>query len=78
MKKEEKVVAKIKEVIERVRPYLQNDGGDIEFKRFENGVVYVSMVGACHNCPMASVTLEDGIESILINEIPDVIKVIAE
>ena len=47
MKKEEKVVAKIKEVIERVRPYLQNDGGDIEFKRFENGVVYVSMVGAC-------------------------------
>ena len=78
MKKEEKVVIKIKEVIERVRPYLQNDGGDIEFKRFENGVVYVSMVGACHNCPMASVTLEDGIESILINEIPEVIKVIAE
>ena len=78
MKKEEKVVQKIKEVIERVRPYLINDGGDIEFKRFENGIVYVSMVGACHNCPMASVTLEDGIESVLINEIPEVIKVVAE
>lgn len=78
MKKNEKVIEKIKEVIERVRPYLKNDGGDIEFKRFENGVVYVTMVGACHNCPMASVTLEDGIESVLINEIPEVIKVIAE
>ena len=78
MKKEEKVIKKIKEVIERVRPYLKNDGGDIEFKRFENGVVYVTMTGACHNCPMASVTLEDGIESALINEIPEVIKVVAE
>ncbi len=78
MKKDEKIVKEIKEVIERVRPYLKNDGGDVEFKRFENGVVYVSMVGACHNCPMASVTLEDGIESILVNEIPEVIKVVAE
>lgn len=76
--KEEEIVTKIKEVIERVRPYMQNDGGDIEFKRFENGVVYVTLVGACHHCPMASVTLEDGIESVLINEIPEVIKVVAE
>ncbi|MEE3342550.1 MAG: NifU family protein [Bacilli bacterium] len=78
MKNDDKVVREIKKVIERVRPYLKNDGGDVEFKRFENGVVYVSMVGACHNCPMASVTLEDGIESVLINEIPEVIKVVAE
>ncbi len=78
MKSDEKIVNEIKNVIERVRPYLKNDGGDIEFKRFENGVVYVSMKGACHNCPMASVTLEDGIESVLVNEIPEVIKVVAE
>ena len=78
MRKEEEVVKNINEVIDRVRPYLQNDGGDVEFKRFENGVVYVSMIGACHNCPMASFTLEDGIESVLVNEVPEVIKVIAE
>ena len=76
--KEEQIVERIKETIERVRPYLKNDGGDIEFKRFDKGIVYVSLVGACHNCPMASVTLEDGIESVLINEIPEVIKVVAE
>ncbi|MBR3161625.1 MAG: NifU family protein [Bacilli bacterium] len=72
------MIEKIKETIEKVRPYLKNDGGDIEFKRFENGIVYVTLIGACHNCPMASVTLEDGIESVLVNEIPEVIKVIAE
>ena len=50
---QEIIVKKIKEVIDKLRPYLQNDGGDIQFKRFENGVVYVKLVGACSNCPMA-------------------------
>ena len=72
------IVKKIKEVIERIRPYLQNDGGDVRFNRYENGVVYVSMIGACSNCSIASVTLEDGIEAALINEIPEVIKVVNE
>ena len=78
MKENEKVVKKIKEVIEKVRPYLQNDGGDVEFKRYENGVVYVSLVGACSNCPMATMTLQDGIEEALTSEIPEVIKVVHE
>ena len=69
---------KIKEVIAKIRPYLQNDGGDVEFKRYENGVVYVSLVGACSNCPMATMTLQDGIEEALTNEIPEVIKVVSE
>lgn len=72
------IVVKINEVIDKVRPYLQNDGGDVKFKRYENGVVYVSLVGACSNCPMATMTLQDGIESALISEIPDVIKVVNE
>ena len=76
--KEEEIVAKIKEVIENIRPYLQNDGGDVKFNRYENGVVYVSMIGACSNCAIANVTLEDGIEAALINEIPEVIKVVNE
>ena len=77
-KEKAKVVTKIKEVIEKLRPYLQNDGGDIEFKRFENGVVYVSLVGACSNCPMATQTLQDGVEEALTSEIPEVIKVVSE
>jgi Fe-S cluster biogenesis protein NfuA len=68
----------IKFIIEKIRPFLMNDGGDVEFKRFENGVVYVSLVGACSNCPMATQTLQDGIEEALVNEIPEVIKVINE
>ena len=72
------IVVKINEVIDKVRPYLQNDGGDVKFKRYENGVVYVSLVGACSNCPMATMTLQYGIESALISEIPEVIKVVNE
>ncbi len=77
MKKKD-VVERIKEVINKVRPYLQNDGGDVEFKKYENGVVYVSLVGACSNCPMATQTLQDGIEEALTSEIPEVIKVVSE
>lgn len=76
--KEKEIIERIKEVIAKVRPYLQNDGGDVEFKRYENGVVYVKLIGACSNCPMAQMTLQDGIENALISEIPEVIKVIGE
>ena len=76
--KEQEIIEKINEVIEKVRPYLQNDGGDVQFKRYENGVVYVNLKGACSNCPMASMTLQEGIESALVNEIPEVIKVVNE
>ena len=75
---EKEIVVKINEVLDKVRPYLQNDGGDVKFKRFENGVVYVSLVGACSNCPMATMTLQDGIETALVSEIPEVIKVVNE
>ena len=74
MSVEEKVVA----VLNRIRPYLQNDGGDVVFKRYENGVVYVSLTGACSDCPLIDNTLEGGIEEAIINEIPEVIKVVNE
>ena len=64
---------KICEVLDKIRPYLENDGGSVKFNRYENGVAYVTLVGACSNCPLASVTLEDGIESALINEIPEIV-----
>lgn len=75
---EAEIIESIKNVINKVRPYLQNDGGDVKFKRFENGIVYVTLVGACSNCPMAIMTLQDGIENALVSEVPEVIKVIGE
>lgn len=73
---EKEIVKKIKEVLTTIRPYLQNDGGDVEFIKYENNVVYVRMNGACSNCMMADVTLNDGIEEALKGEIPEIIKVI--
>lgn len=75
---DEKIVKKIKEVLDRIRPYLENDGGSVRFNRFENGVVYVTLIGACKECPLIDSTLEDGIGTALINEIPEVIKVVNE
>lgn len=69
---------KIKAVLDKIRPYLENDGGNVTFKKYENGVVYVTLIGACSNCPMASLTLKEGIENALISEVPEVIKVVNE
>ena len=69
---EKKIIA----TIEKVRPFLISEGGDIEFIKFENGIVYVKLLGQCNNCPMSDVTLKDGIEFTLINEIPEVTEVI--
>lgn len=67
---------KIKEEIEKIRPFLQSDGGDIEYVKYENGNVYVKLYGACSNCSMIDVTIKDGVEEILVNEIPEVKSVI--
>ena len=73
-----KIEEKIIEVLNKIRPYLENDGGSVKFNRFENGVVYITMTGACSNCDLVSYTIEDGIESALMNEVPEVIKVVNE
>ena len=67
---------KIKEIIDNLRPYLINDGGNIEFIKYEDNVVYVRMQGACANCQMLDMTLKDGIESVIMDEIPEVTGVI--
>lgn len=74
--KKEKIEKKIIEVINKVRPYLMDDGGDIEFVKYEDGIVYVHLGGACSNCHLIDYTLKDGIEGILIEEIPEVKEVI--
>lgn len=66
---------KIKEVIEKIRPFLQNDGGDIEFDSYKDGIVKVKMQGACIDCVNLDSTITDGIEMILMDEISEVIGV---
>ena len=66
---------RIIEVLNKIRPFLINDGGDVEFLRFEDGIVYVKLTGHCSECFLMDATLKDGIEVTLINEIPEVIEV---
>lgn len=66
---------KILEVIEKIRPFLQNDGGDIEFVSFKNGIVNIKMLGACMDCINLDTTISEGIEMILTDEISEVIGV---
>lgn len=69
------VVNQIKLMLNKIRPYLQQDGGDVEYVDFKDGIVYVRMLGACIGCSSIDVTMKDGIESILLEEVPGVIGV---
>ncbi|RHM59554.1 MULTISPECIES: NifU family protein [Coprobacillaceae] len=71
----DKTVEEIKKVIEKLRPYLQRDGGDIEYVDFKDGIVFVKMLGACAGCTMLDDTLKDGVEQILMEEVPGVLEV---
>ena len=70
--------SKIKKAIEKVRPSLQADGGDIEFVGWypETGIVQVQLVGMCAHCPMAQMTLKQGIEVELKKQVPEIKEVI--
>ena len=64
---------KIESVLDKVRPMLQGDGGDVELVDItDNGIVQVRLTGACKGCPMSQMTLRNGIERILLKEIPEV------
>jgi Fe-S cluster biogenesis protein NfuA len=66
---------KVKTILDKIRPYLQRDGGDVEFVRIEEGIVYVRMFGACVGCSSLDNTLKDGIEAFLLEEVPGIIGV---
>ena len=68
---------KVEEVLEKIRPALERDGGNIELIGVEDGTVKVKLVGACAGCPMSTMTLKNGIERILKQEIPEVKEVVA-
>jgi Fe-S cluster biogenesis protein NfuA len=72
------IVAQIRELIEtRVRPAVANDGGDIVYRGFDKGKVYLKMQGACSGCPSSTATLKNGIESLLKHYVPEVTEVLA-
>ena len=63
---------KINEVLDTIRPYLNADGGDLEFVKYEDGYVYIKLLGMCQGCSMADITIENGIFETLKQEIPDI------
>ncbi|MCD6115870.1 NifU family protein [bacterium] len=65
----------IKEVIEKIRPSLQADGGDVEFVSYNDGIVKVRLLGMCAGCPMSQMTIKGGVERILKQEVPEVLSV---
>lgn len=69
MKKE---TEKIIEIINKLKPFLINDGGNIEFVKYEDGIVYIKMLGACANCQMLDLTLKEGIEAAIMSEVKGV------
>ena len=72
MTDEEKII----EVINKLRPYLIGDGGNIEFIKYEDNIVYIKMLGACAGCALIDYTLKDGIEMAIKEEVPEVKEVI--
>jgi Fe-S cluster biogenesis protein NfuA len=69
---------KVQKAIDKIRPNLQADGGDVQLVDVtDDGIVKVKLLGACHGCPMAQMTLKNGIERFLKNEIPEVREVIS-
>lgn len=66
------LLERIEKVINKIRPYIQQDGGDVQLVDYKDGVVTVRMLGACAGCMSIDSTLTDGIQAILIDEIPEV------
>ena len=68
----------VEQALLKIRPALQRDGGDVEvIEVTDDGIVKVKLTGACHGCPMAALTLKQGIERVLMQEIPSIKEVVA-
>ena len=75
-KKKNEEETKIIEIINKLRPFLVMDGGDLEFIKYEDNIVYIKLVGACANCYMLDYTLKEGIETAIKEEVPSVKEVV--
>jgi Fe-S cluster biogenesis protein NfuA len=77
MENRQDIETRIERVLDKVRPYLEQDRGQVEYVRFEHetGVLEVRLLGNCSHCPMSLMTLRGGIERFLLNEIPEIRRV---
>ena len=69
------IIKLVKKTLKKVRPYLQADGGDVDFIKVEDGIVYVRLLGACIGCASSDETIKGGIQALLLEEVPGVIGV---
>ena len=74
--KDKKVEEKIKEALDSVRPFIIMDGGDIEFVKYEDNIVYIKFLGACMNCLYSDDTLENGIFETIKEAVPEIDRVV--
>ena len=73
---DKEIVSNINTILEtKVRPAIMQDGGDIKFKRYDEGIVYLTLQGSCAGCPSATLTLKNGVENLLKHHIPEIKKV---
>ncbi len=75
MKKNDEI-KKINEIIDKLRPFLISDGGNIEFVKYEDNIVYIKMLGACAGCSLIDTTLKEGVECAIKEEVPSVKEVV--
>lgn len=70
--KNNEIILKIISIIDRIKPFIISDGGNIEFVKYVDNIVYIKLDGACKDCMFIDTTLKDGIEEIMISEIPEI------
>ncbi len=70
------IIDEIEQILDKIRPYINGEGGDLEFLGYKDGIVYLQMLGACADCGYIDSTLNDGIEEMLKEEIPEIIRVV--
>ncbi len=75
MEQELTIEEQIENVLDKIRPFIRRDGGDVIFDSFEDGIVYINMLGACSDCNLIDNTVSEGIEIILMEEVPGILGV---
>jgi len=73
---DEERMRKIESILDQIRPNIQMDGGDVKFVKYQDGIVYIKLLGACVGCPASIYTVKMGIEEAIKQEIPDVYEVL--
>jgi len=69
------IEARIDAALDRIRPFIHRDGGDVWLVKVEDGVAYVQMIGACGGCPASNATLKNGIEAVVREDVPEIVRV---